>query len=366
MKQYSNMKRLLLLAALATAMIGNAAEAVATRYVDAHNLTVINRPQARDTEFSRLTPSNYPELPAKVSAYSGYSSGLAITFRTDSKALSARWHTKVAAKGANRTPLACCGLDLYIRRDNSWISAGVAYPSTSLDHNGSLVTDMDGTMHECLLYLPLWTTVDSLEIGVDEGATIEALPNPFGPRVVFMGSSITHGVGASRAGLTYPARIERATGWEIPNLGFSGLCKLEQFYTHILADTEAKAFVFDGFSNPSGEMIMERLKAFVDTIRVSHPTEPLIFIQTEVRESGNFNMTKRAYEDHKRECARKAMQQLFDAGYRDIYFIDPGMPLGDDHDNTVEGVHPTDAGYVLIVENLLPQLRQILGKYGIK
>lgn len=336
------------------------------RFVDALGLTVVNRAQPQDTGFARLGADRYPGLPAKVAEYSGHSTGLAVAFRTDSRNVTARWRTATAPAGANRTPLAYCGLDMYILRDGVWTFAGAAQPKFSTDHANTLVADMDGTMHDCLVYLPLWVALDSLEIGVDEGSVIEPLPNPFSHRVVVLGSSITHGASASRPGLTYTSRIQRATGWEMPNLGYSGLCKLEPFYARILADTEADAFVFDGFSNPSAEQIDSRLKEFVDIIRAAHPYTPLVFLQTEVRESGNFDLKKRAFEQRKREAAARGMQSLFDAGYRDIYFIDPGMPLDPGHDDTVDGVHPTDAGFEKIVDHLLPRLRIILGRYGIK
>lgn len=351
-----------MLAALFAALCAGAA---GMRYVDALDLTVVNRAQPQDTAFERLGASRYPELPAQVAEFCGHSTGLAVAFRTDTRTLKAKWHTATGPVGNNRTPISYCGLDMYIMRDSVWTFAGVARPSFTTAHEATIVADMDGSMHDCLVYLPLWVAIDSLEFGIDEGAVIEPLPNPFGQRVVVLGSSITHGASASRPGITYTARIQRATGWEIPNLGFSGLCKLDPFYARILADTEADAFVFDAFSNPSAEQIDSRLKEFVDIIRAAHPDTPLIFIQTEVRESGNFDMKKRDFEDRKREAAAAGMKRLFDAGYRDIYFIDPGMPLSPDHDDTIDGVHPTDAGFERIVNHLLPRIRLILEKYGI-
>lgn len=360
------MKRILLsLSVILVAIAASAAPEI--HYVDALDLTVVNRAQARDNGYVRLNAANYPELPAQVAEYSRHSTGLAVAFRTDSRSVKARWHTEAPITGQNRTPIAYSGLDMYIMRDGEWTFAGAVRPSmTKLDHSGAIVDNMDGTMHDCLIYLPLWVPVGSLEIGVDEGSVIEPLPNPFGHRVVVLGSSITHGASASRPGLTYTARMQRATGWEMPNLGYSGLCKLEPFYARIIADTEADAFVFDGFSNPSSEEIESRLQEFVDIIRAAHPNTPLVFLQTEVRETGNFDMKKRAFEDRKREAARASMAKLFDAGYRDIYFIDPGMPLSPDHDDTVDGVHPTDAGFEKIVNHVLPQLRTIFAPYGIR
>ena len=222
-----------------------------------------------------------------------------------------------------------------------------------------------GTEKECLLYLPLFDEVKTLEIGVDAGARIEAAPNPFRHRIVVIGSSITHGTGLSRPGMAYPAQLERATGFEFVNLGASGQCKMEQFFAHVAAACEADAFLFDSFSNPSAQQIEERLEPFVATIRAAHPTTPLIFLQTEVRESRNFNDKIRKFEDDKRAASEAGMQRLLKQD-KNIYFLNPGMPLGDDHDATVDGVHPSDLGHGRILEVIRPQIVKILKKHDIR
>ena len=107
------------------------------------------------------------------------------------------------------------------------------------------------------------------------------------------------------------------------------------------------------------------MEGFVRRIRESHPTTPLIFLQTEVRESGNFDLKKRAFEDAKREAARKGMEKILETD-KNIWFINPGMKLGDDHEATVDGVHPTDLGFERMLKKVQPQIIRILQKHGIK
>lgn len=165
--------------------------------------------------------------------------------------------------------------------------------------------------------------------------------------------------------MAYPAQLERATGFEFVNLGASGQCKMEQFFAHVAAACEADAFLFDSFSNPSAQQIEERLEPFVATIRAAHPTTPLIFLQTEVRESRNFNDKIRKFEDDKRAASEAGMQRLLKQD-KNIYFLNPGMPLGDDHDATVDGVHPSDLGHGRILEVIRPQIVNILKKHDIR
>lgn len=134
---------------------------------------------------------------------------------------------------------------------------------------------------------------------------------------------------------------------------------MEQFFAHVAAACEADAFLFDSFSNPSAQQIEERLEPFVATIRAAHPTTPLIFLQTEVRESRNFNDKIRKFEDDKRAASEAGMQRLLKQD-KNIYFLNPGMPLGDDHDATVDGVHPSDLGHGRILEVIRPQIVKIL------
>ena len=343
-----------------------AAENAPVKYTDAASLTIVNKAQPGGPAFQRIDVARYPELTPTVTRYYRYSTGLAVVFRTDSRNIRARWTTVNQLPGANSTLIAQRGLDLYIRRDGKWVFAGVGVPSKSgTQHEAPVVEHMDTTMKECLLYLPLFDEVKTLEIGVDAGARIEAAPNPFRHRIVVIGSSITHGTGLSRPGMAYPAQLERATGFEFVNLGASGQCKMEQFFAHVAAACEADAFLFDSFSNPSAQQIEERLEPFVATIRAAHPTTPLIFLQTEVRESRNFNDKIRKFEDDKRAASEAGMQRLLKQD-KNIYFLNPGMPLGDDHDATVDGVHPSDLGHGRILEVIRPQIVKILKKHDIR
>lgn len=342
-----------------------AAPASELKYVDAATLTLVNKAHPTTQPFQRVEVADFPDLSKTVRLYYSYPTGIAVVFRTDSRNICARWTTTDRKLSTHMTGLSQKGMDLYIKRDGKWIFAGIARPGMGADHKATIVEHMDGSEKECLLYLPLFDELKALEIGVDANARIEAAPNPFRHKIVVIGSSITHGTGLSRPGMAYPAQLERATGFEFVNLGASGQCKMEQFFAHVAAACQADAFLFDSFSNPSAQQIEERLESFVETIRAAHPSTPLIFLQTEVRESRNFNDKIRKFEDDKRAASEAGMRKLLKAD-KNIYFINPGMPLGDDHDATVDGVHPSDLGHGRILEVIRPQIVKILKKYDIR
>ena len=335
------------------------------RYVDAASLTIIGKTMETPAPFQRVDTARY-ELWQPMKRYSLYSTGLAVVFRTDSRTIRARWTTGGTSLGHNMVPIARKGLDLYIQRDVEWVYAGFGWPKMNADkHESAVVENMAEGEKYCLLYLPLWDKVLSLELGVDADATIEAAPTPFRHKVVVLGSSITHGAAAGRAGMTYTARMQRDLGIDFLNLGFSGNCKLQPEFARMLAEMEADAFLFDAFSNPSGAEIRERLVPFVETVRRAHPTTPLIFIQTEVRETTNFNERLRKFEEEKRAAAEEGVKALMKKD-KNIYFIDSKGMIGTNHLGTVDGSHPSDEGFMHMAEYLEPKVAKILRRYGIR
>ena len=330
------------------------------KYVDASKMTVINKAQPGGNPFARLETEKYPDLTSRVKYYLEFPTGLALRFRTNSDIIRAQWITADTINRVNSTPLSSKGLDLYIKKDGKWLHAGIGSPKyTGKKHDSTIVSGMDTTMKECLLYLPTFIELHDLKLGINPNSVIESDGGFIKPQIVAMGSSITHGTGASRPGMTWPAQLSRELDMDIANLGTSGLCKLESFFADIIADTEADLFIFDVFSNPTAEEIHERLVPFVKKIRSAHPTTPLLFLQTEVRETGNFDLKKRQFEYEKREAAAEEMAKVM-ANDPNIYFLNPGLEIGNDHEATVDLVHPTDLGYRRIVDHITPVVKKLI------
>lgn len=112
----------------------------------------------------------------------------------------------------NLTRVAQKGLDLYIKRDGKWQFAGVGIPG-GVTTEKVLVDNMGTEEKECLLYLPLYDELKSLEIGVSSDAHIRKGENPFKEKIVVYGSSILQGASASHPGMAYPVRLSRSSGY---------------------------------------------------------------------------------------------------------------------------------------------------------
>jgi len=335
------------------------------RFVDATELTLIGKVLPTSHPYHRIDTAVYKGFTKAENMLVRFPAGLAVVFKTNAKRIDLIVE-KLKAPRLNSTPrMSAEGFDLYIRKDGEWRYAlnrmpqksGKAFPITN---------NMDGTEKECLLYLPIYTEIGSLKIGVPEGATLEPMKNPFRHKIVIFGSSFTHGISTSRSGMSYPMQIARNTGLNFCSIACSGRCRLQPYFADYLADVkDADAMVFDAFSNPQANVIRERLIPFIARIRESLPNTPLIFVQTIHREYRNFNVKMEQREAAKQEAAREMMAQAMKM-FKNVYFIDKAGLTGDDFVSSADGTHPSDLGYWRWAQNLQPELLKIFKKHGIR
>lgn len=363
------MKRIIIaVIALLGIAVGTAQEKKELTYVDASTLNIINKIHDSGEPFERLDVERYSSMTKNTQKTFRQSTGLALVFSTNSRNIYVRWSVHPRKLVANSPDIYMRGMDLYIRHEGRWTFAGVAKPKTDpavLEFESPLVRRMGEGVKECMVYLPAYTHIKSLEIGVDEGATIKPMPSPFKHKIVFIGSSLTHGEGAPRPGANYVAQLGRRLNAETPNLGHSGQCKLQQHFIDIVCDNKADAFVFDAFSNPTAEVINERLYDFVKQIRAKHKKTPLIFLQTVDRTGAKFDLGLKKVNDDRRAAAAKLMVKVC-KDFKNVYFISNAFDTGDDNEGTVDNSHLTDLGIYRVLQIMEPQLRDILSKHGIK
>ena len=336
------------------------------KYIDASKLTVINKATETTQQWHRIEESKY-EMPKKSREFLHHSTGIAIAFRTNSRAIHAHWINTSTRFSDNATPILHSGLDLYILENGEWVFAGVARPSTKgyNEHESTIVQNMDGSMKECILYMPMFNEVEKLEIGVEMEDDIEPIPSPFKNRILVIGSSITHGASACRPGASYVSRLGRALNAETPNVGLSGLCRLDDYFADIICNTQADAYILDAFSNSSAEDINDRLYRFVERSRKTHPNKPIIFLQTLKRDIGHFNIGARRHNEYQRAAAETVMAKVCE-DFPDVYFINPGLYPGNDHEGTIDGTHLNDLGTQRTIEMIVPKIKKIFKNYGIK
>ena len=338
-------------------------------FVDATRLTVVGK-LFNDTKipFHRVDTSRFKGFTEKENLLVRESSGIAIAFKTDSPSISIIPTFGFISNTPGTMGVSSKGFDLYIKdTEGRYGPAGEwVYAESRPGAQGKEVVlkdGMDDTMKEFLLYLPTYSEVYKLMIGVEKGHKISKIDNPFRHRIGIFGSSFTHGASTSRSGMTYPAQLSRMTGLQFLSLGVSGNCKLQSYFADVLAAADVDALVFDAFSNPSAALIEKELFPFIEAIQAKHPGIPLIFQQTIYRETRNFNAEKDESEARKMMKAEEMMAKAMEK-YENVYFVIPSA-TSERHDTSVDGTHPSDYGYYLWAESVREPILEILAKYGI-
>jgi len=335
--------------------------------VEACDLNLCGKAFDTPNPYHRIDTVVYKGFTVKENMQCRMPAGLTVLFKTDATriGISVTFNPKNISTDAYRSYR---GFDLYIKKDGKWLWAGAA--TFDRDHRdpdavNEIVKYMLPGEKECMLYLPLCSEMENCQVCVPEGNSIEALPSPFRNKIVFHGSSFTHGISCTRSGMSYPMQFMRKTGMQVLPFGFSGNCKMQPYFADVMEDIDADAFVFDPFSNPGIKMIRERLEPFVERMVKAHPDKPLIFQRTIYWERENFNTEQQA-EFQGRRALSDSLMPILCKKYPNVYYIKPDAALHNGESSTADGVHPNDNGYSLWEASIEKQILKILRKYGIK
>lgn len=339
------------------------------RFTEATDLTIVGKvfPDTPNP-YERMDFTKYGGWTEKDKNLLEMPSGIIVSFKTNSSGV---WVKPVFKEiyQSQTSGFAARGFDLYIKKNGEWLWAGTcAYGPNKEKENGkvrALIEHMDDSVKECIMYLPTYSKLISLGIGVDENSKIEKGEIPFRHRICLHGSSYMHGQATGRAGQTVPGYLTRLTGIQFCSLGVSGDCRMQPQFANALKDADVDAFVFDSFSNGTAESIKENLFAFIETIQAAKPGVPMIFMSTIWSERRNFDQPYDDVQGKKAEMAKKLMKEAV-RKYKDVYFISTSNATSAQHDTTVDGVHPGSWGYYLWTDSVRKPILKILRKYGIK
>ena len=363
-----SMKNLFLSVAMLISILANAQTNVKPVYVytEASDLTLVGKiHQDTPNPYHRVDTVRFKGFTPTENGQVRMSSGIAVAFKTNSKSIAVKTAFDAPGYPTNTNGYSARGYDLYIRKDGKWIYAASGHPSDKwIKEAFKLINNMDGEMKECLMYLPLYSKVNSVQIGVEEGSVLEAMENPFRHRIGVFGSSFTHGSSTSRAGMTYIAQLSRNTGLQMLSLGCSGNCRLQPYFADVLCAADVDAFLLDAFTNTTPEQMKERFFPFLEKLVKAHPGKPLIFQRTIYMEGRNFN-TLLDQKEKLKIATGDSLMNIALKKYPDVYYIYPEAH-SKDHNATVDGTHPDNYGYTLWAKSIEKKVLKILKKYNIK
>ncbi|MBO4340186.1 MAG: SGNH/GDSL hydrolase family protein [Bacteroidales bacterium] len=338
-------------------------------FTDATDLTIVGKVfQDTPNPYQRMDFTRFGGWTEKDVNLLEMSSGIIVSFKTNSPVIAVKPEF-IEISGSNPSGFATRGFDLYIKKAGNWLWAGSCVygrdKAKENFHERKIVEDMDTSMKQCIMYLPTFSKLKSLGIGVTEGSVLEKGEVPFRHRICLHGSSFMHGANTDRAGHTVPAYLTRMTGMQFCSLGVSGDCKMQPQFAAALKEADVDAFVFDAFSNGSDKSVKANLFQFIETIQEGHPGKPLIFMSTIWRERRNFNM-KQDESEAKKIAMADSLMKIAVKKYKDVYYVNTSNAADAMHDTSEDGTHPSEYGYFLWAQSVCQPIQKILRKYGIK
>jgi len=338
-----------------------------------HDFQVIEG-QAWYGEYSQA----YNRLPDRAQALvrkpvwnlSQHATGLKIRFRSNAKEIMVRYTVRGDHAMNHMPATGVSGLDLYaIGSDGDWMwCQGRRNFSDTISYRFTRLRPNDGYHdkgREYRLNLPLYNSVEWLEIGVVESAYFELLPVRKEKPIVVYGTSIAHGACASRPGMAWTNILSRKMDRPLINLAFSGNGRLEKEMIDLLGEIDAKIFVIDCMPNLwreetyDDEELRHRILSSIRQLRQSRPDIPILltahagytdaFVSPE--RMTHFSRVNRIQQECYIQLRQEGIDMLHYLPYHDI-----AMQL----DDTVDGTHPNDLGMMRYAVAYEAKLRSIL------
>lgn len=315
--------------------------------------------------YRRLPAVSAHALPSAVDRLADCPAGGQIRFRTDSPTVVVK-AVLAGPAGMDHMPASGqCGFDCYIGGLGAQAYIGTTRMSAmAAEICHPLFERLAALPREVTINLPLYQGVREIWIGVAREAVVEPpMPYDDSRKIIVYGTSITQGGCASRPGMAYTNVLSRRFPYEFVNEGFSGNGKGEPELARILAEIDNPGLlVLDYVANVTPEGYRETLPTFIRLYREAHPDVPILVVS-------KIRYAREAFDDAALQgrldtgaFGMETVERLKREGDVNIYFQDGGELLGDRFDEcTVDGVHPTDLGFLRMADGLTPALSALLG-----
>ena len=359
----NTMKRLFMLLSLFLALCATAMAQL--HYHEATQFKVIGRPVPDASRvYTRLPDSLKGKVRDALWNLGQNTAGMAVRFCSNARQIGVRWKNHSVFNMNHMTATGVRGLDLYcLQDDGQWVFVNSARPGGRLANKSKIIDNLDGREHEYMLYLPLYEGIDSLEIGVEEGAGIGnprmALPVESKP-VVWYGTSITQGGCASRPGMAATSIVERRLNRVVVNLGFSGNGKLDPEVAEVMAKHDAGLYIMDMLPNCTSDLINEKIERFYTILRKAHPDTPILLVENPIFPPTRFDSEMRKEIEEKNATLAKFYKKFRAAGDKNVFFVSSAGMIGTDNEGTVDGIHFTDLGFERCADYMTPIIKRYL------
>lgn len=318
-------------------------------------------------------PERFKEvMPKAVWNLSRNSAGLSVRFITTSPEIQVKYTRAKSYDYKNMAPLCYAGVDLYATDANGnthWIGNHMKWNFGNNSDDTITITFQDIKIPEFAhrgleyqLYLPPYSTVTSMRIGVQKDASFQFLHSSAERPIVIYGSSIVHGASPSRPGLMWANILQRELDYPVVNLGFSGSALMEPPLFDAMSEIDARAFILDPMPNSHamGEEIVKRMTEGVHKLREKSEA-PIVLVECCGSPDSVFRPDiTRGYRDGD-AMLRKAYRQLLNEGVKGLFFVSRD-DIGLTEDAMIEGTHPNDIGNRQYADAFLKKMREVLSE----
>ena len=238
--------------------------------------------------------------------------------------------------------------------------AGLFRPA--VDNEQTLVSQctLEGAgMRDYILYFPLYSGVESLEIELAQDSKVAeyrkykpALP------ILYYGSSITQGGCASRADNCYQALVSQWLNADYLVLGFSGSAKAEPEMVEYLSQVDCSVFVCDYDHNaPNVAHLQNTHLKLYQAFRANpkHKNVPILFLS---RPDGH-----RGKDGEERfQVIANTYKYARENGDENVYLLDGRTfyPKRIREHCAVDGCHPNDLGFYFMAQKVYDVLKDLV------
>lgn len=350
-------------------------------YVDAQNLRIINHAFAGETErtYARLPRYVKDSIPEGRELWDRQqcSSGIGVRFATNSTRIGCKYTLYWDTHMIHMADTGLKGTDLYILEgDSVWRHVNTNRPYVKKDENGNktklvestYVSNLDGKMHEYVIYFPLYDGIEDFSVKVDSGAVItKGSPEVINAnrRIVAYGTSILQGGCASRTGMAATNIIGRELNCEVVNLGFSGEGKQDTYIARAMATIpDVDVFLLDPVPNCTEMMCDTLTYNFVKTLRTLRPDVPIVMLEGPIYPYARYDSFFGKYLPKKNDAFRRNYERLKAENPNNLYYVTSEGLDGPEDDGTVDGIHLTDLGFLHYANKMIPILRPLLDAHS--
>jgi len=324
--------------------------------------------------------SFYDRLPEKAKGtvreavwnLSRHSAGLKIRFRSNADRIIVRYQVDGSREMPHMPATGVSGLDLYAKNsDGEWLWNRGRYSfGDTVRYDFSGINPKDAYHdygREYQLYLPLYNSVQWLEIGVSGDSNVEFLPARPEKPIVMYGTSIAHGACASRPGMAWTSILDRKMDQPLINLAFSGNGRLEEQVIDLIAEIDAKIYILDCLPNLTPnenrtlEDVYELIISSVNQLRSKRPETPIVLVEHAGYSDASLNLHRQEIVISLNSTMKKAFADLKAAGIKNIFTLTK-EELGLGYEDFVDGTHPNDLGMMEYANGYEIALREILNE----